>query len=154
MTGRSGLVGFSADRKELVKGIREVSRHLFTLADGDEKLWGDPFFRDGITLIQTLAAIVEKKATPTCFAPLAHLATGGMAQKSAMVYLSPWPESPRPRPPSRGGRTGRPTRPPWLGDERVHSSHRANLLRKKYAHYSQFGWKETPVKGYYWPRAS
>jgi hypothetical protein len=29
--------------------------------------------------------------------------------------------------------------PHWLGDERVHSSHRANLLRKD------------PTSGYYWP---
>lgn len=41
--------------------------------------------------------------------------------------------------------------PDWLGDERVHSSHRANLLRKKPEYYSQFGWTEQPQEGYYWP---
>ena len=41
--------------------------------------------------------------------------------------------------------------PPWLGDERVHSSHRANLLRKDPVHYGQFGWTEQPQEGYYWP---
>jgi hypothetical protein len=41
--------------------------------------------------------------------------------------------------------------PPWLGDERLHSSHRANLLRKDYKYYSKFGWSEEPVEGYFWP---
>jgi hypothetical protein len=41
--------------------------------------------------------------------------------------------------------------PPWLGDERIHSSHRAALLYKNPAHYSQFGWTETPKQDYYWP---
>lgn len=48
--------------------------------------------------------------------------------------------------------------PAWLGDERVHSSHRAVLLWKDADWYGQFGWQETP-KGpgpdgkypYYWP---
>jgi hypothetical protein len=41
--------------------------------------------------------------------------------------------------------------PFWLGDERLHSSHRANLLRKNYEHYSKFGWKEQPSDKYFWP---
>lgn len=41
--------------------------------------------------------------------------------------------------------------PPWLGDERLHSSHRAALLYKSPSHYSQFGWTETPKQDYYWP---
>ena len=41
--------------------------------------------------------------------------------------------------------------PPWIGDDRVHSSHRANLLRKDYKYYSMFGWKETPETNYFWP---
>lgn len=41
--------------------------------------------------------------------------------------------------------------PLWLGDERVHSTHRANLLRKDPTHYGQFGWIEKPLTGYYWP---
>jgi hypothetical protein len=41
--------------------------------------------------------------------------------------------------------------PPWLGDERVHSSHRANLLRKDPVWYGKFGWVEEPREGYYWP---
>lgn len=44
--------------------------------------------------------------------------------------------------------TGPPT---WLGIERVHSSHRANLLRKDPQWYGRFGWTETPTEGYYWP---
>jgi len=41
--------------------------------------------------------------------------------------------------------------PPWLGDERLHASHRASLLTKDPAHYSRFGWTETPIIDYYWP---
>lgn len=44
-----------------------------------------------------------------------------------------------------------PVWPRWIGDERVHRSHRAALLRKDYKHYSQFGWKEKPAIDYYWP---
>jgi hypothetical protein len=43
--------------------------------------------------------------------------------------------------------------PPWLGDERLHASHRSNLLRKDPAHYGRFGWREPPVLPYYWPEA-
>lgn len=42
-------------------------------------------------------------------------------------------------------------RPPWLGDERFHSSHRANLLRKKPEYYSKHGWTEDPTMPYFWP---
>lgn len=41
--------------------------------------------------------------------------------------------------------------PNWLGDERLHSSHRANLLRKNPNWYGQFGWSEEPLEGYWWP---
>lgn len=41
--------------------------------------------------------------------------------------------------------------PIWLGDERLHSSHRANLLRKNPSWYSQFGWYEKPSDKYWWP---
>lgn len=44
--------------------------------------------------------------------------------------------------------------PPWLGDERFHSSHRAALLAKDYAWYSQFGWEEEPGINYYWPEVA
>ena len=40
--------------------------------------------------------------------------------------------------------------PVWLGKEEFHASHRANLLRKDYEHYSQFGWKENPKSPYVW----
>lgn len=42
--------------------------------------------------------------------------------------------------------------PEWLGDERVHSSHRAALLYKNYDYYSRFNWKEKPELNYYWPK--
>lgn len=49
-------------------------------------------------------------------------------------------------------------RPPWLGDERVHASHRGVMLWKNPEWYSQFGWTEQPLGPgpdgkfpYYWP---
>lgn len=42
--------------------------------------------------------------------------------------------------------------PWWLGDERLHSSHRGRLLYKDPDWYSQFGWSEEPIEtGYWWP---
>ena len=40
--------------------------------------------------------------------------------------------------------------PDWLGNKRFHSSHRANLLRKDYEYYSQFGWDEDSKNPYAW----
>lgn len=44
-------------------------------------------------------------------------------------------------------------RPHWLGDQRLHSSHRASLLCKKPEHYSLVKprWKEEPKIDYFWP---
>ena len=42
--------------------------------------------------------------------------------------------------------------PAWLGDERLHSSHRAALLAKNYQHYSKFGWVEVPEINYFWAK--
>lgn len=44
-----------------------------------------------------------------------------------------------------------PRAPFWMGDESVHASHRANLLRKNSQHYSQFGWVESAELPYVWP---
>ena len=41
-------------------------------------------------------------------------------------------------------------KPIWMGDERLHSSHRANLLRKDPIYYKQFGWTESPEMPYWW----
>lgn len=41
-------------------------------------------------------------------------------------------------------------KPTWLGDERLHRSHRSNLLRKNFDHYSQ--WFDEPLDlPYFWP---
>lgn len=40
--------------------------------------------------------------------------------------------------------------PHWLGNERFHSSHRANLLRKDSEYYSKHGWTENPEDPYIW----
>jgi hypothetical protein len=47
--------------------------------------------------------------------------------------------------------------PMWLGNDKLHSSHRAALLYKDYKHYSKFNWLEEPqgpINGrwqYWWP---
>lgn len=41
--------------------------------------------------------------------------------------------------------------PPWFGEDRFHSSHRAALLAKNFEHYKQFGWTEEPKIEYFWP---
>lgn len=44
--------------------------------------------------------------------------------------------------------------PPWLGDERLHQSHRNVLLKKDPDWYSHFGWKPSVFTFYYWPKLS
>lgn len=41
--------------------------------------------------------------------------------------------------------------PPWLGDTRLHDSHRSNLLRKDPTYYGTFGWNVPDNLPYYWP---
>jgi hypothetical protein len=47
--------------------------------------------------------------------------------------------------------------PPWWGDHRLHSTHRACLLAKDPKHYGQLGWTEEPTPRtadgwpYWWP---
>lgn len=41
--------------------------------------------------------------------------------------------------------------PIWWGDERVHSSHRSNLVRKDPVFYSAHGWSDDPNAPYFWP---
>lgn len=41
--------------------------------------------------------------------------------------------------------------PAWIGNEKFHSSHRSNLLRKAPEWYSRFGWIEGPDQPYFWP---
>jgi len=40
--------------------------------------------------------------------------------------------------------------PSFWGDEELHATHRANLLRKDSEFYSRFGWTEAPRNGYLW----
>ncbi len=44
--------------------------------------------------------------------------------------------------------------PPFVGDERVHSTYRANLLAWEPEWYRQFGWTERPTIVRYWPALS
>lgn len=41
--------------------------------------------------------------------------------------------------------------PSWLGNEKYHSSHRSNLLRKDPIYYAKFNWAESANLPYYWP---
>ena len=40
--------------------------------------------------------------------------------------------------------------PHWFGDDKFHSSHRANLLKKEPDFYNQYGWTEDPTNPYVW----
>ena len=40
--------------------------------------------------------------------------------------------------------------PDWIGDERIHKSHRSNLLRKDGEFYKQYGWTEPTDIEYHW----
>ena len=40
--------------------------------------------------------------------------------------------------------------PKWLGNKKLHASHRSNLLRKDKKYYSKFGWQEQDNLPYYW----
>lgn len=40
--------------------------------------------------------------------------------------------------------------PPWLGNVEFHESHRSNLLRKNYEHYSKFNWNVPNDLSYVW----
>lgn len=42
-------------------------------------------------------------------------------------------------------------KPPWLGNDHLHSSHRRTLLWKKPEWYKQYCWKEIPEYNYFWP---
>lgn len=44
-------------------------------------------------------------------------------------------------------------RPPWFGDEAFHRSHRSNLLRKDFVHYSKF-FVEPVDLPYIWPESN
>jgi hypothetical protein len=41
--------------------------------------------------------------------------------------------------------------PSWLGDTRVHDSHKSRLLQKDPGHYGQCGWNVDPNLPYFWP---
>ena len=43
-------------------------------------------------------------------------------------------------------------KPEWLGSEKLHKSHRSNLLRKDFNFYKQYDWKETTTLEYFWPK--
>jgi hypothetical protein len=42
------------------------------------------------------------------------------------------------------------TYPEWWGNEKFHSSHRANLLKKEPEFYNKYGWSEDPSDPYVW----
>lgn len=40
--------------------------------------------------------------------------------------------------------------PWWIGEDKIHKSHRSNLLRKDFEYYSALGWTENPEDPYVW----
>lgn len=44
-----------------------------------------------------------------------------------------------------------PDLPTWMGDSRLHESHKSNLLRKDHAFYGRYGWGIPHDLPYYWP---
>lgn len=42
--------------------------------------------------------------------------------------------------------------PWWLGNEKLHSNHRGNLIRKDAIYYGNFGWSENPMAFYIYPK--
>ena len=40
--------------------------------------------------------------------------------------------------------------PSFIGNEKFHSSHRANLLKKEPEYYTKYGWSENPQDPYVW----
>lgn len=52
---------------------------------------------------------------------------------------------------NKGSKHGEGPRPPWLGYEAFHASHRSNLLRKLPEHYRQFWPDEPDDLPYVWP---
>lgn len=46
---------------------------------------------------------------------------------------------------------GKVVAPPWYGDNRLHSSHRAALLRKDPEYYGRYGWREDPNMPAWYP---
>ena len=43
------------------------------------------------------------------------------------------------------------TLPPWPGNDKFHSAHKSNLLRKKPDWYQQYKWNENNDLPYFWP---
>lgn len=41
--------------------------------------------------------------------------------------------------------------PDWMGLDKLHASHRSNLLRKMPQYYGVYGWSEPPDMPYFWP---
>lgn len=41
--------------------------------------------------------------------------------------------------------------PTWFGNDKLHKSHRSNLLRKKPEFYQKYEWKESADLSYIWP---
>jgi len=41
--------------------------------------------------------------------------------------------------------------PYWLGDERLHKSHKSKLLEKDKEFYGRYGWNVEPGLSYFWP---
>jgi len=68
---------------------------------------------------------------------------GGWAPGVATKWMSFWIEE---------REKWEPLVPVWLGDERLHLSHQANLVRKDHERYSELFPGVEPMDGYWWPK--
>ena len=122
------------DYKRLGKQRLEARQILEHLINGNGPWWNHPAIKQWFGFERTLAsygiAICEEWIHRGYVDnQIKLLITLQMKIEPAKTILSPW----------------------WMGDERLHSSHRSNLLRKNPEWYGKFGWKESPDLPYFWP---
>ena len=117
----------------------------------DSKRLGNQFYREGLTLLRggwknhPASKMWSSYKAALCIYLLAcadELTKRGRHYQKHIDEVEQWLSDNNP---------GEIAYPPWLGDERLHSTHRANLLRKDPNWYAKYRWKEQPSEGYYWP---
>jgi hypothetical protein len=75
----------------------------------------------------------------------------GWADTCAATIVADLAEAGRPPPRTQAELAARMLLPDWIGDERVHRSHRAALLRKDPEHYGPLFDDVDPAEPYFWP---
>lgn len=87
------------------------------------------------------------------YAPLTRMWKGHLP--SLVIYHNSMVDEARRRNPDFSAHKLRPpefyVQPWWVGWRDFHLTHQANLLRMRYHHYKQFGWKVPKMLGYIYP---